>query len=163
MPKERFAGLKIDGTPLPRLETYVNSSGVSELIIPRKELAKPYDVSTRLRALRRYPGVALISMVDGGLGHKKFLCYSFLDEGKHVMTAYLAYMFDGPIIVRAWNPKRESLLEKIDLYHINIGHDRTPGKVIKKHMERIKGKNLQIKGLKDLAEKTYLDMLRNVP
>lgn len=164
MSRPKYAGLKIDGRPLPRFMMYVTSSGRDELRTPSKELALPYDVSTKLRALRKYPGVALISSIDGGLGHKKFLCYSFLqDEEKHIMTAYMAYMFSGPVIVRAWDTKKKSLLENIDMYHIDISPARTPEKVIQKHLQRVKGKKLQTKGLRDLAEKTYFDMLRNVP
>ena len=46
--------------------------------------------------------------------------------------------------------------------HYNITPDRVADRLIARHRERIVGQTLIHKGLRKLAEKTFLDMLWNV-
>ena len=120
-----------------------------------------------LEVLRDHPNVVLISAIDGrgtidgSPAFNKFICYSN-DRSKQIMTTYQAYLFNGEVVVEAWDSEKESLLENIDMFHVDITPDRTPGKVIQKHLERIAGKPCITKGLRDKAEKAFFDMLWNV-
>lgn len=162
---------KIDGkTPTPGLMLGKLCDGRSELRIPHLESGAPDDDPVTLDVLVDNPGVALITAVDGrgtrdgSPAYSKFICHSFSKgENQHITTAYLIYLVDGPVWVHAWDDAKKSLLEKIDMLHVNVTPDRTPERVIQKHLERVKGKELLTEGLRDLAEKIYFDMIWNVP
>jgi hypothetical protein len=121
-----------------------------------------------LEILRDYPDVALFSAVDGrgtndgSPAYNKFICYSF-DGKSQIMTTYQAYLFNGSVVVEAWDEKKKHLLENIDMFSIDITPDRVPDKVIGKHLERIAGKECIAEGLRGMAEKTFFDMLWNIP
>ncbi len=125
------------------------------------------DDKVSLNVLKDYPEIALITSIDGkgttdrSPPYKKFICYSFA-ERKQLMTAYQAYLYNGPVVVEAWANDKKHLLENIDMFHVDITPDRVPAKVIKKHLERIAGKECIIEDLRAKAEKAFFDMLWNV-
>ena len=133
----------------------------------------PKDYDSSLKIIQ--PGIALISATDGrgttdgSPNYKKFLCYSFSEkENKSIITTYQVYTFNGHVIVHSWdkdNKESEGLLRKIEMYHVDITPDRTPKKVVSKHIERISGKHLALDSakLKKMAEKTYFDIFYNIP
>lgn len=92
------------------------------------------------------------------------MCYSVAD-GKQVITSYLAYTFNGQVIVEPWKDESalKRLFENIDMEHFDITPDRTPRKIISRHLERIAGKKTVEEDLYKLAEKTYRDMYEHVP
>ncbi len=47
--------------------------------------------------------------------------------------------------------------------HIDIAPDRIPNKLIPEHLRRIKGKDLQSKGLVEMFDETLTDMYNCVP
>jgi len=121
-----------------------------------------------LNIVRGIPKIALITTVDGrgttdgSPPYKKFICYSFT-EGKQLMTAYQAYLYNGSVVVEAWDEKKKHLLENIDMFHVDITPERVPAKVVRKHLERIAGRQCVVEGLRDKAEKAFFDMSWNVP
>ncbi len=127
----------------------------------------PWDFPVTLDILKRNPNIALISAVDrrgttdGSPNYNKFTCYSFTEE-KQIITTYQVYTFTGPVIVRAWKPEKVRLLENIDMEHFDITPNRTPERLIARHLERIPGKSTISEGLRDMAEKAYFDMLQGV-
>ncbi|MBR9701406.1 hypothetical protein GOV13_00625 [Candidatus Pacearchaeota archaeon] len=125
------------------------------------------DDKVSLDIVPAIPEIALIWAVDGrgttdgSPPFKKFICYSFAEE-KQLMTTYQAYLYNGPVVVEAWDEKKKRLLENVDMEHIDITPDRVPAKVVRKHFERIAGKQCVVEGLRDKAEKAFFDMLWNV-
>ena len=113
------------------------------------------------------PQVALISgddgrgTSDGSPCYRKFLAFSKTPD-KRIITAYLAYIYTGPVGVRTWKPELRGLLKDIDMEHYNITPDRVPDRLLAKHRERTNGQVLVQEGLRELAEKTFFDMLWNV-
>ncbi len=158
---------KIDGkTPITPF-VIAKNNGAHELNSSHTEGSIPWDYPVTLDILEKNPNVALIKAVDrrgttdGSPAYNRFMCYSAI-EGKQIITTYQIYTFTGPVIVRAWKPEKIKLLEDIDMEHFDITPDRTPERIIARHLERITGKNTLVDGLRDMAEKTYFDMLWNI-
>ena len=141
--------------------------GTHELNIIHGESGAPWDFPVTLSILKRNPNVALISATDrrgttdGSLPYKKLMCYSFGGE-RQIITTYQVYTFTGPVVVKAWRPENRELLRNIDMEHLDITPDRTPERLIERHLKRIAGRNMVVDGLGEMAEKTYFDMLWNV-
>jgi len=132
----------------------------------------PDDTFLGLDIVPAYPEIALITSLDGRIKKdaypdykcRKFLYYSFSKgDNTPIITTYQIYLRDGPVLVYPWDDEKKGLLGRIDMYHVNMGGDKTPNKVLVKHLERIMGKQLLTDGLRELAEKTYFDILWNVP
>ena len=160
---------KIDGkTGIPCL-MHVADGDKRVLAYEKLEWGNPNDFPVTLELVQCHPEIALITTVDGrgttdgSPPYNKFICYSFSkSENSQILTTYLAYTYTGPVIVKAWDDEKKSLLENISMFHVNITQKRTPEIVIQKHLERIRGEQLEIKGLKEMAEKAFFDMLWNV-
>jgi len=158
-----------EGTDVPgfAFAIYEKNGGKRVLERVNSEWGYPED-RISLEILRDYPDVALFSAVDGrgtndgSPACKKFICYSF-DGKSQIMTTYQAYLFNGSVVVEAGDEKKKHLLENIDMFSIDITPDRVPDKVIGKHLERIAGKECIAEGLRGIAEKTFFDMLWNIP
>ncbi len=166
-----YSSWKIDGKAyFPGFALRAFHDGTRELNRLSTELVIPNDFQVTLDILER-PDVALISALDRRGTEDdvpplpRFLCYSFSTrDNKHIFTASLVYPYAGPVLVNALGDAKKGLLENIDMYHI-ASHPEfpSPGRVVYKHLERIAGKELQTEGLRELAEKTYFEMLWNVP
>ena len=155
---------KIDGRDLPGF-VILPGQFDSERILktPHIESDAPYDKAVTLEILKDYPGVALISGIDGrgtndgSPPYKKFLCFSMVD-GRQIMTTYQAYTVNKPVIVTADNDKKKYLLENVDMHHVDITPCRTAeGEmsslgVIEAHLKRIGDKGIKVSCLRDLAE-----------
>ena len=160
---------KIDKkTKLPRL-MHIAEGNKRILAYENPEWGHPHDYNADLRLIDLHPEIALISMVDGrGTTdwcpfYNKFICYSFCkQENSQILTTYLAYTYTGPVEVRPWDKDKEFLLENISMFHVDITPDRTPEKVIQKHLERISGKSLEIKEIRKMAEEAFFDMAWNI-
>ena len=161
---------KIDGGKIPSFVVEKGEDSSHQLKIPHHESGAPWNGQVTLEVLAAHPNVALITAVDrrgttdGSPPYKSFLCYSFCkSKSKQIITSYLIYTFSGPVIVKAWDNEKKGLLENINMFHLDITPDRVPNKVIQKHLERINKLKCVGQGLKKRAEKTYFDMLWNVP
>ncbi len=181
-----YSSWKIDGKAyFPGFALRAFHDGTRELNRLSTEIVIPNDFQVTLEVLER-PDIALISALDSRgtkddvPPHPRFLCYSFSTrDNKHIFTASLVYSYEGPVLINALDDAKKGLLENIDMYHlapdsfnplaamIIASHPGFPnmssGMVIYKHLERIAGKELQTEGLRELAEKTYFEMLWNVP
>jgi len=128
-----------------------------------------WDTEVGLGMVIGHPEIALIGAVDGrgttdgSPAYRKFLAYSFTGE-RDLFTAYLAYTFSGKMKVETWDKeKRASLrLDLVDFEHFDITPDRTPNKLIAKHLERIQEIKCVREGVAERAEKRFFDMLWNV-
>ena len=114
------------------------------------------------------PDVALISARDarkykeGCQPAMKFLAMS-MKPGKKIVTAYLAYRYNGPVEVSAWADDKKGLLSVVDMEHVDIDLAQTPERLLERHYEKIvEEEGLITEGLREEAEKTFFDMLWNV-
>lgn len=141
--------------------------GTHELKVAHLESGIPHDFPISLNLLEGNSSVALISArdrrktTDDSPNYNRFMCYS-LGDGKQIVTTYQIYTFTGPVAVQAWKPEMRELLENVDMEHFDITPDRTPERLVKRHLERIAGKDLVLDNLRNRAEKAYFDMLWNI-
>lgn len=120
-----------------------------------------------------YDNVALIGGDDGRrtkpscpTNYRKFLAISKIPD-RRVITTYLVYKYNGPVVVEAWDEEKKTLLADINMEHYDLEGDeipkRDPTRLLKRHLERISNESdLMTFGLKDVAEKTFFQMLWNV-
>src|SRR3989344_6117237 len=98
---------------------------------------------------------------DGSPCYRKFLALSKTPE-KRIITSYLAYTYNGPVKVEPWKPELKGLLADVDMEHHDITPDRTPDKLLRRHLERIASeRDLVIENLSGIAQQTFFDMLWN--
>ena len=161
-------GWKIDGRTAipPFVMARGDKEGTHELRIAHGESGTPWDFPVRLEVLEKNPSVALVTATDrrGFTDNSqcyKFMCYSF-DDRQRIITSYLVYSITGPVIVKAWDDEKKSLLENVDMEHFDIHLDKSPERLIARHLERIAGRNTITECLRDSAEKTYFDILWNI-
>jgi hypothetical protein len=141
------------------------------LTIAHPESGAPWDYPVSLEILAEHRDVALISMTDrrgmtdGSPNPNKYICCSLAD-GKRILTSYLVYTFNGPVVVNALKPELRDLFADVEMEHVDVNFDRTPRRVIVRHLERIKGTKSRItenQGLTEITRKVYEDMLNHVP
>ena len=139
-----------------------------ELRFLNPEWGYPNDGPFTLELLERDPRIALISGDDGrgttngSPCYRKFLAVSKVGD-KRVVTAYLAYTYDGPVKVEAWNEKKKPLLRDVEMFHVDITPDRVHDRLIERHLRRLTTEGeVAVENLKELAQRTFFEMLWNV-
>ena len=95
-----------------------------------------------------------IRSIDGSTNPNHRMLYSQLGK-KSIFTTYLGIDFNGPLKphVLSWDNKR-------DVQHMEIEHVCCPERLIERHLEIIKGNNLNpIKGLSEHACHEYYKLI----